>query len=575
MGQKTLQVETVAQAWLELLHDRGVDVFLANAGTDFASLVDAFAKRQAEGKASPRPIVVPHESVAVGMAHGYYLATGRPQVVMVHVTVGTANATCGVITAARGRAPVFLTAGRTPLTEEGLPGSRDLYIHWAQEAFDQAGMLREYVKWDYELRNAAQAESVIDRAFELMLSEPRGPVYVTLPREVLAERLSSISITSPPRRHMASRAFPDPERIEAAARLLARARRPLILATGAGRDPAAVPALVELAEAAGIGVVEVDPTHVNFPSSHPLHVGYTQPSGVDPALAEADAILVVECDVPWYPALAKPAPDAAIIHLGVDPLFARYPMRSFPCDVPILAEPAAALPLLTEALRRLVTPGDVAARGATVAGTHRARRAEWEAVIEAQRGWKTIGFAAAAAALGQVLDETTVVVNEYPLDRRFIGFERPGDFFGQPHASGLGWGLPCALGLKLGSPDKTVIACLGDGSYLFNEPAACHFVSRSQGLPVLTVIFNNAQWEAVKSSTIGVHPEGWAKGTGYFPLTSLSPSPRFEDIVKAFDGHGELVERPAELVPALRRGLEAVRAGRQAIVNVLCARSES
>ncbi|HEX6774911.1 MAG TPA: thiamine pyrophosphate-binding protein, partial [Methylomirabilota bacterium] len=194
MGQKTLQVETVAQAWLELLEDRGVDVFLANAGTDFASLVDAFAKRQAEGKTAPRPVVVPHESVAVGMAHGYYLATGRPQAVMVHVTVGTANATCGVISAARGRAPVFLAAGRTPLTEEGLPGSRDLYIHWAQEAFDQAGMLREYVKWDYELRHATQIESVIDRAFELMLSEPRGPVYVTLPREVLAERLSSVTI---------------------------------------------------------------------------------------------------------------------------------------------------------------------------------------------------------------------------------------------------------------------------------------------------------------------------------------------------------------------------------------------
>jgi acetolactate synthase-1/2/3 large subunit len=575
MGQKTLQVETVAQAWLELLHDRGVDVFLANAGTDFASLVDAFAKRQAEGKASPRPIVVPHESVAVGMAHGYYLATGRPQAVMVHVTVGTANATCGIITAARGRVPVFLAAGRTPLTEEGLLGSRDLYIHWAQEAFDQAGMLREYVKWDYELRNAAQVEAVVDRAFELMLSEPRGPVYVTLPREVLAERISSISITSPPRRHMASRSFPDPARIEEAARLLARARRPLIRAMGAGRDPAAVPALVELAEAGGIGVVEVDPTHVNFPSSHPLHVGYTQPSGVDPAFAEADVILVVECDVPWYPALAKPAPDAAIIHLGVDPLFARYPMRSFPCDVPILAEPAAALPLLTEAVRRLAAPADVAARSAEVARTHRARRTEWAAAAEAQGGWKTIGFAAAAAAVGQVLDETTVVVNEYPLDRRFIGFDRPGAFFGQPHASGLGWGLPCALGLKLGDPARTVIACLGDGSYLFNEPAACHFVARSQGLPVLTVIFNNAQWEAVKSSTIGVHPEGWAKGTGLFPLTSLSPSPRFEEIVKAFDGHGELVDEQAALVPALRRGLEAVRAGKQAVVNILCARSEN
>jgi acetolactate synthase I/II/III large subunit len=575
MAQKTLQVETVAQAWLELLHDRGVDVFLANAGTDFASLVDAFAKRQAEGKPSPRPIVVPHEHVAVGMAHGYYLATGRPQAVMVHVTVGTANATCGVITAARGRAPVFLAAGRTPLTEEGLPGSRDLYIHWAQEAFDQAGMLREYVKWDYELRHATQVESVVDRAFELMLSEPCGPVYVTLPREVLAERLSSITITSPPRRHMASRAFPDPARIEEAARILARARRPLILATGAGRDPAAVPALVELAVAAGIGVVEVDPTHVNMPSGHPLHVGYTQPSGVDPALGEADAILVVECDVPWYPQLAKPSPDAAIVHLGVDPLFARYPMRSFPCDVPILAEPAAALPRLTEAVRRLVTPERVAARTAEVTRTHHARRAAWGAMVEAQRGWKTIGFAAAAHTLGEVLDSSTVVVNEYPLDRRFIGFDRPGAFFGQPHASGLGWGLPCALGLKLGDPSKTVIACLGDGAYLFNEPTACHFVARAQSVPVLTVIFNNAQWEAVKLSTLGVHPEGWAQGTAQFPLTSLSPSPRFEEIVKAFDGYGERVERLPDLVPALRRGLEAVRGGRQAVVNILCSRSES
>jgi len=575
MGQKTLQVETVAQAWLELLDDRGVEVFLANAGTDFASLVDAFAKRQAEGKASPRPIVVPHESVAVGMAHGYYLATGRPQAVMVHVTVGTANATCGVITAARGRAPVFLTAGRTPLTEEGLPGSRDLYIHWAQEAFDQAGMVREYVKWDYELRHASQVEPVVDRAFELMLSEPRGPVYVTLPREVLAERLSSISITSPPRRHEASRAYPDPARIEEAARLLARARRPLILVTGAGRDPAAVPSLVELAEAGGIGVVEVDPTHVNYPSSHPLHVGYTQPSGVDPALREADVILVVECDVPWYPQLAKPAPDAAIIHLGVDPLFVRYPMRSFPCDVPILAAPAAALPLLTGVLRRLVSADAVAARTAEVTRAHHARRASWDGIVEAQRRWKTIGFAAATAAVAEVVDTGTVVVNEYPLDRRFIGFERPGAFFGQPHASGLGWGLPCALGLKLGNPGSTVIACLGDGSYLFNEPAACHFVSRAQGAPVLTVIFNNAQWEAVRSSAAGVHPEGWASGTGHFPLTSLSPSPRFEEIVKAFDGHGERVEQLADLVPALRRGLEAVRVGRQAVVNIVCSRAES
>ena len=98
------------------------------------------------------------------MAHGYYLATGKPQAVMVHVNVGTANAVNGIINAARDRIPILFTAGRTPITERGLHGARDLCIHWAQESFDQAAMIREYVKWDYELRNFTQLEAVVDRA---------------------------------------------------------------------------------------------------------------------------------------------------------------------------------------------------------------------------------------------------------------------------------------------------------------------------------------------------------------------------------------------------------------------------
>lgn len=570
---RTLKVDNVAQAYLELLEDRGVDFFFANAGTDFASLVDAFARRESEGKRAPRPIVAPHESVAVGMAHGVWLATGRPQVVMVHVTVGTANAACGVITAARSQVPMLMSAGRTPITEEGLPGGRDLYIHWAQESFDQAAMLREYVKWDYELRTPAQLEAVVDRALELMLAEPRGPVYLTLPREVLAAPVEAMTIASPGRRHVAARRFPDPARVEEAARLLARARRPLILVSGAGRDPAAVPALVALAEAGGIGVVEVDPTHVNFPQGHPLHVGFTQPSGTDPALAEADVVLVIDADVPWYPALAKPPADAQVIHLAVDPSFSRYPMRSFPCDVPIAAHPAAALPLLAEAVRRLADPADVTARRAAVEETHRTRRARWAAEAAAQADWPRPGFAWVMRCLQEVIDDSTIVVNEYPIDRRYLAFDRPGSFFGQPHSSGLGWGLPTALGLKLGAPDRTVIAALGDGAYLFNEPAACHLAARQQGLPVLTVIFNNRQWEAVKQSTLAVHPDGYARSSGRFPLTDLGPAPRYEEIVRAYDGHGERVETPTEVGPALRRAFAAVREGRQAVVNVLCGRA--
>jgi len=571
---KTIKVDNVAQAYLELLEDRGVDFFFANAGTDFASLVDAFARRESDGKRAPRPIVAPHESVAVGMAHGVWLATGRPQAAMVHVSVGTANATCGLITAARSQVPILMSAGRTPITEEaGLTGARDLYIHWAQESFDQAAMVREWVKWDYELRTPSQLEAVVDRALELMLAEPRGPVYLTLPREVLAAPVETMTIVSPGRRHVAAQRFPDPARLEEAARLLARARHPLVVVSGAGRDPAAVPALVALAEAGGIGVVEVDPTHVNFPQGHPLHVGFTQPSGTDPALAEADVVLVIDADVPWYPALARPRADATVIHLAVDPSFSRYPMRSFPCDLPIPAHPAAALPLLAGAVGRLADPALAAARRAAVEEAHRSRRARWAADARAQGGWPRPGFAWVMRCLQELVDDSTVLLNEYPIDRRHLAFDRPGSFFGQPHASGLGWGLPAALGVKLGAPDRTVIAALGDGSYLFNEPAACHLAARQQGLPVLTVIFNNQQWEAVKQSALAVHPDGYARSTGRFPLTDLAPAPRYEEIVRAFDGHGERAETPAEVGPALRRALIATREGRQAVVNVLCGRA--
>ena len=573
MATRTLYGVTTAEVYLELLKDRGIDVFLGNAGTDFASLVEGFARAEAEGTPAPRPLVVPHEFVAVSMAHGYYLGAGRPAAAMVHVTVGTGNASTALITAARANVPILMSAGRTPVTEEGLHGARDLHIHWAQESFDQAAMVREYVKWDYELRASVQIEQVVDRALEQMLAEPRGPVYLTLPREVLAARHDAVTIASPARRQVRSERFPDPARIEEAARLLARAEDPLVLVSAAGLDPRAVAGLVELAEAAAIGVVEADPIYMNFPQSHPLHLGYNQSGSTNPSLAGADAILVIEADVPWYPALAKPAPSAAVMHLGVDPFFSRYPMRSYPCDVPIVATPAAALPLLAEAVRRQADRAQVARRMDRVAAEHRERQAAWEQIALEQSGKSTIGFAWAARCIGEALDEGTVVVNEYPLDRRFAAFTRPGSYFGSPHSSGLGFGLGAALGVKLARPEATVIATVGDGAYFFGQPLSCLFVQRAHALPILTVIFNNQQWEAVKSGALGVHPDGVAKARGRFPLSQLTPSPRFEEIVKTVDGYGERVESPSEMTGALKRGLAAVRDGRPALLNVLCQRA--
>src|SRR6267142_727034 len=246
---KKVAVESAAEAYLELLAARGVEYFFANAGTDFAPLIEAYSKRQTEGKTLPRAMTVPHEITAVGMAHGYAMITGRPQVVMVHVIVGTANALGGIINAARAHAPILVTAGRTPLTEDKLPGARNRHIHWAQESFDQGAMVREFVKWDYELRLGAQVETVVDRALTIARSEPQGPVYLTLPREVLSEHLGQIEYFDPPRVTPTACAVADAKDIERAVDMLAGARNPIVITKSSGRDPDAVAPLVALAEA--------------------------------------------------------------------------------------------------------------------------------------------------------------------------------------------------------------------------------------------------------------------------------------------------------------------------------------
>src|SRR5213593_1676498 len=221
---KKATIESTAEAYLELLAARGVEYLFGNAGTDFAPIIEAYARRGAHGQLLPRPITVPHEAPAV----------------MVHVIVGTANALGGVINAARGNVPMLFTAGRNPITEAGFRGSRERQIHWAQESFDQGAMVREFVKWDYELRNFAQLETVGDRALAITQAEPQGPVYLTLPREVLAERHESVEYSDPARAPRPSDVVAAPDAIEEAARLLAAAQNPVVITKALGRDPRAV-----------------------------------------------------------------------------------------------------------------------------------------------------------------------------------------------------------------------------------------------------------------------------------------------------------------------------------------------
>ena len=571
MAKKTFKVETVGQALLEILRERGIECLIGNA---FTSIIDGLSKFEAEGKSTLRPVMTPHEQTAVTMAHGFYAVTGRPQAAIVYSTPGTANIAGALVNASKAQIPLIVLAASSALTDDGsMRGARDIHVQWAQESFDQAGMIREYVKWDYELRQPAQLESVINRALEMAMDQPRGPVYISLPRDVIAEALTAVTINTPARREVANQRHPDPARLQEAAKILAESKSPLIITSELGRSALAVAGLVELADAGAIEVIEASPVYANFPANHSCHAGYVFGSAIHPAIAKADALLVIDCDVPWFPARVKIRDKAQVIHLAVDPFFNRYPMHNFRCDVPLAAEPEVTLPLLADAVRKSVNKREVKARHQTLAKRHTAARRKWNKAALAEAKRIPIGFQWASRCINELLGPNTIVFNEYPLDPRFAPPAGPGTYFGASHAGGLGWGFGAALGAKLGAPSKTVICTLGDGSYIFGVPTACHQVARASNLPLLTIIFNNGTWDEVSNSTRNVHPDGWAVTTDNFPMVGMGPSPKFEEIVRAFDGHGERVEDPAELPAALKRALNVVRKEkRQALVNIICKR---
>jgi acetolactate synthase-1/2/3 large subunit len=552
--------ETVAEHYLAALRSRGIERLFFNAGTDFAPLVEAYARGQeSNAPPFPEPILATHENLAIGMAHGAHLVTGRAQAVMVHVSVGTANTICGLLNAARDRIPILLTAGRSPILEAGALGARDLRIHWGQEMFDQAGMVRELVKWDYELRDARQVDDVVDRAVGIAMAEPKGPIYLTLPRELLA---SQAAPSAPHALSIPSQPAPEGAAIRTLADRFATAEMPVIVATASGADGASVKSLVTLCERYGIGYVEEQARYLNFPAGHPQHLGYQ----LAPVFAEADALCFLECDVPWVPGATTPRDEAFVAHAGVDPTFARYPMRGHRADLAITSSAGAFIAALDEALAARIAQIDPVRGRRVVALATRLRGG----TVAATEAVEQITREAVAAALAEALGSDAILFNEYWAPPARLARTKPQTYFYLSSAGGLGWALPAALGAQLAAPDRTVAALIGDGAYLFANPAACHHVAARYELPLLTVIYNNARWGAVDGATQSVYPDGrWRERRGP-SLSDLAPMPALEKYVEASGGFGERVASLAELAPALQRALHAIRVERrQALLNVI------
>lgn len=569
MAKKTITDGTVADAYLQILADRGVEYFFGNAGTDFAPIVEAFAKAQALNTPVPEPITVPHENTAVHMAMGYYFATGKPQAVMVHVNVGTANGLNGLLNASRGQIPVFFTAGRTPTNEEDLPGHRSLDIHWTQEMYDQAGMVREAVKWDYELRNAEQVETVVDRGLSIAMSEPKGPVYLSLPREVLADPVETFSYNSPTRQSPASAPWPDRNAVDEIATLLAKAENPLILTGTGGRTVAAWDALSDLAERYAIPVVQHRFRLLSLATNHPMNMGYVQEGWV----SEADVIVVVDTAAPYVPTKNRPRDDCKVIHIGADPLHSYVPIRGIPADIALTCGTAAGLTAIGEALETHSSSARdrIEARRKRLAVRQQALHGKWAEQLEAARHKPTITSAWLSHCISEVKDDDAVMLQEARLTTAQMHFDRPMSLWNAGAASGLGHGLGAALGIKMALPDRQVIGVHGDGAYMFGNPVSAHYVAAEQGLAHLTVILNNGRWQAVRGATVGLNGDGYAAASNRQPLTFLDAIDGYEKVVESAGGYGEKVTDPADVLAALERGLRAVEVEkRQAVINMIC-----
>jgi acetolactate synthase-1/2/3 large subunit len=475
-----------------------------------------------------------------------------------------------VLNAWRGNIPVIFSAGRTPFSETGdLKGQRSGEIHWPQEMRDQAGILREFVKWDYMLPNAQVLETAVDRAFNTAMSEPRGPVYLTLPREVLAAPVGNFNFESPSRHRTASAPFPDLNAIDEAAALIAKAENPVIITSSAGRDEGDVARLAALAEAFAIPVTQRKPRYVALPTDHPMHLGFDP----DAFLKDADLVIVMECDVPWIPSKRGPNPTAKVIHLGVDPLFESYPIRGFTCDLAITGVLSATLPALTEALvtRQSGAHARIEARRQRLA-TRRAGQIEAaQAVLHRGRDSKPLSAPWISHCIDQVKGEDAIVIKESPLTFDHVRFTKPGTMFSAGAAGGLGWGLGTALGVKAAAPDKLVICTCGDGAYMFGNPIPAHYVSAAENLPILTIVFNNHMWGAVKRNTREVYPDGFAAKSNREPLTYFEPVLQFDKAVEVAGGYGQTVVDPEDMPRALDRALNVMaKENRQALLNVVC-----
>ena len=532
-----------AEAILKALRGMGVERIFASPGSDWAPLWEALARPHAPGEI-PEYVSVRHEETAVAMASGYAKASGKLPAVVLHTTVGTLHAAMALRIALHERVPMVVMAGEsTTFSEPPAPKVGRQWLRLLTDVGGPARLAEPSVKWSFGLNSGLILAQTMQRACQLAMNAPRGPVFVSVPIEYLMEEQAH-ALPAPVGQPAPAAA--DPASLEAVADLLSAAKRPLIITEEAGRDPAAVAALVALAETLGAPVAEAwQPYYLNFPRSHPLYAGVVPE--IESLVNDSDAVLLADCVLPWHPPSSlKPAKVFAI---GEDPLRLNLPFWGFHTDLVVPGDVRTTLEGLVERIKN---------RGQSPISATRAQ-ARNRALTPISEGMNN---ACVATRLNAALPREAIVVNEtithrLELLQRLTRLE-PGGFY-EASFGGLGMGLSVALGVKHADPRRPVIVTIGDGAFHYNPVVACFGAAQELGLPMLVLLFDNGGYLSQKTDVVTYYPEGAAVKTGRFAGTSITPRPEYAKLAEAYGGYGDKVLRAADLPAALQRGLTEAR----------------
>ena len=532
------------QAFLEILKQEGVEVMFGNPGTTELPLMDGLAREP-----KIRYILALQEAVAIAMADGYAQASGKLAAVNVHTSPGLGNAMGMLYDAMKAGSPLLLTAGQHDqamnLTEP---------ILWSE----LTPVARPWVKWAHEITRLEDLPRAVRRAAKTALAHPTGPVFISLPVDVLnAER--ELDLLAPTR--IAPRTRGDKAAVEAAADLLAKAKRPILIAGDAIAHGDALNEMVEVAELLGAPVyTECIPSTCSFPFTHPLYQGpFARLGGpIRALLMQHDLLFSVGGDLFTLslPSDVEPMPEGLpLIHMDVDPWEIG---KNYPAQVAIAGDPKATLPDLAEALRRRLSPAankDARARTAALGAAMDKRRRAMRETAAAEAGRTPISPLSLVAAVVDAMPEDAIVVDESISSgnglRELLRSSDPKSFYGI-RGGGIGWGLPAALGVKLAQPSRPVVALIGDGSAMYTNQA--FWTAAHDSIPVVYVIFNNASYRILKQRTLAL--KGFsAEDDRYVAMDLVNPTIDYVGLAKSLGVPGELVEKTADVGPAMKRGL--------------------